>query len=128
LSARARRKSEPASCIRDSDKQNLLRGYREAVPAWAAAGADIIMGGRIHLPYVRSLRGVFPALSREVWTVQAETAVSSRIPDETPNSVNMLPFAGANLTRECGVERWDYRTASSCFELHTRQVLQRQVS
>jgi len=114
---------QPVFAIRDSDEQNLLRGHREAVPAWAAAGADIIMGGHIHLPYVRSLRDAFPALSREVWTVQAGTAISSRIRDEIPNSVNMLHFAGATLIRECGVERWDYNAASSSFELHTRQVL-----
>ena len=31
------------------------RGHAEALRAWAAAGADIVMGGHIHLPYTLAL-------------------------------------------------------------------------
>ena len=50
---------QPVLAIRKSDEDNLLDGHQQAVPAWAAAGGDIIMGGHIHLPYVRSLRTTF---------------------------------------------------------------------
>ena len=68
---------QPVLAIRESDVDNLLDGHRQAIPAWAAAGGDIIMGGHIHLPYVRSLQTTFDALPRDIWTVQAGTAVSS---------------------------------------------------
>jgi len=114
---------QPVLAIRPGDKANLLHGHREAVPAWSAAGADIIMGGHIHLPYMRSLRTTFESLPRDTWTVQAGTAVSSRIRQRVPNSVNLIRCNGANGTRECSVERWDFAAASARFELHTQQSL-----
>jgi predicted phosphodiesterase len=104
---------QPVLAIRPGDKANLLHGHREAVPAWSAAGADIIMGGHIHLPYVRSLRTTFDGLPRDIWTVQAGTAVSSRIRERVPNSVNVIRCNGAIGTRECIVERWDFRSPTS---------------
>jgi 3',5'-cyclic AMP phosphodiesterase CpdA len=114
---------QPVLAIRASDEDNLLNGYRQAVPAWAAAGGDIIMGGHIHLPYVRSMRTAFPDLRRDIWTVQAGTSMSSRIRDGIANSVNLLRCDGARSPRQCAVERWDYAAASGRFELHTSQVL-----
>jgi 3',5'-cyclic AMP phosphodiesterase CpdA len=113
----------PVLAIRTSDTVNLLRGHQQAVPIWAAAGADIIMGGHIHLPYVRSLRAMFPSLAREVWTVQAGTAVSSRVRDGMPNSINVLRCESSPLARHCIVERWDYSAISESFERHREQTL-----
>jgi 3',5'-cyclic AMP phosphodiesterase CpdA len=114
---------QPVLVIRPGDKANLLHGHRQAVPAWSDAGADIIMGGHIHLPYVRSLRTTFASLPRDIWTVQAGTAVSSRIRERVPNSVNVIRCNGAVGTRECIVERWDFAAANERFELHTQQPL-----
>ena len=85
---------QPVLAIRASDEKNLLNGYRQAVPAWAAAGADIIMGGHIHLPYVRSLRDTFPGLRRDTWTVQAGTVGFIENPRRRPNSVNVIRCNG----------------------------------
>jgi 3',5'-cyclic AMP phosphodiesterase CpdA len=115
---------QPVLAIRASDEANLLHGHRQAVPVWADAGADIIMGGHIHLPYVRSLRDTFPDLSHSTWTVQAGTSVSSRIRGDTPNSVNLLRCNGAQAPRQCSVERWDYRESTDQFELQGRHDLQ----
>ena len=114
---------QPVLAIRASDEKNLLNGYRQAVPAWAAAGADIIMGGHIHLPYVRSLRDTFPGLRRDTWTVQAGTSVSSRTREGIPNSVNVIRCNGPLSPHGCTVERWDYVRASDRFEPQTSHVL-----
>ncbi len=114
---------QPVLAIRASDEENLLDGHRHAVPAWAAAGGDIIMGGHIHLPYVRSLRTTFDDLPRDIWTVQAGTAVSSRIREGINNSVNLIRCDGAQSPRRCTVERWDYTPAQSRFERHTSEEL-----
>ena len=98
-------------------EENLVRGYRRAVPAWADAGADLILGGHIHLPYVRPLREHFPELSRDVWAVQAGTAVSTRTRGDTVNSVHVVVSDGGLAGRpECRVEQWDYSAASASFE------------
>jgi 3',5'-cyclic AMP phosphodiesterase CpdA len=114
---------QPVLAIRESDADNLLDGHRRAIPAWAAAGGDIIMGGHIHLPYVRSLQTTFDALPRDIWTVQAGTAVSSRLREGITNSVNLIRCNGAQSPRQCMVERWDYIAMSSRFERHTSQEL-----
>ena len=114
---------QPVLAVRPSEEKNLLNGYRQAVPAWAAAGADIIMGGHIHLPYVRSLRDTFPELRRDTWTVQAGTSVSSRTREGIPNSVNVIRCNGPQSPHGCTVERWDYIRASDRFEPQTSHVL-----
>ena len=114
---------QPVLAIRKSDEDNLLDGHREAVPAWAAAGGDIIMGGHIHLPYVKSMRTTFPSLKRDIWTVQAGTSVSSRIREGMVNSVNLIRCNGAQAPRQCTVERWDYMATLEKFERHTSHAL-----
>jgi 3',5'-cyclic AMP phosphodiesterase CpdA len=114
---------QPVLAIRKSDEDNLLDGHRQAVPAWAAAGGDIIMGGHIHLPYVRSMQTTFGVLSRDIWTVQAGTAVSSRIREGITNSVNVIRCNGDEAPRRCVVERWDYVPTLSRFEQHSSQEL-----
>ena len=114
---------QPVLAIAASDKHNLLHGHREAVPAWAAAGADIIMGGHIHLPYVRSLRTTFPDLPRDVWAVQAGTSISRRLRGRIDNSVNLIRVEDGHSPRRCAVERWDYVPALGNFERHISHAL-----
>ena len=98
---------QPVHVIRGGDLHNLLHGHERAVRAWAAAGADVILGGHIHLPYVRPLTDAFAHLPRRVWAVQAGTAVSRRVRRGVPNSVNLLRHAQPSAGL-CRVERWDY--------------------
>ena len=114
---------QPVLAIRKADENNLLDGHRQAVPAWAAAGGDIIMGGHIHLPYVRSMRTTFGDLPRDIWTVQAGTAVSSRIREGITNSVNLIRCNGDQSPRRCEVERWDYVPTLARFERHSSEQL-----
>ncbi len=106
---------QPVLAIERKDKKNLVHGRDAAVHAWSEAGADAILGGHIHLPYVRPLRARFPDLARETWAIQAGTAVSHRVRGNVPNSVNLVHFASSE--RSCRVERWDYEATSGEFEL-----------
>ena len=103
---------QPVAVTRQEDEPNLLRGHAAAKQRWAAAGADLVMGGHIHLPYVMALHG----LARPMWAVQAGTAVSSRVRDGVPNSVNLLRWGGADAASgSCFIERWDFSAAAQVF-------------
>ena len=69
---------QPVAVTRAQDEKNLLHGRERAVQRWARAGADLILGGHIHLPYVLPLHDTFAGLPRRVWAVQAGTALSRR--------------------------------------------------
>ncbi|MBP1472731.1 metallophosphoesterase [Frateuria sp. MAH-13] len=105
---------QPMAVIDAADRRNLLRGHAQAADAWAAAGAQLVLGGHIHLPYVSPL----PAPGgRPLWVVQAGTAVSHRVRGGIPNSVNLLHHVGADA---CAAERWDYDATCGVFVCHER--------
>ncbi len=91
----------PVHVPRAEEHHNLLRNHGAAIRAWSAAGADLILGGHIHLPYVLPLTPE----PHQTWIVQAGTAVSTRVRHDAPNSVNVLRYDAA--LRHCRVERWD---------------------
>jgi predicted phosphodiesterase len=96
---------QPVHVLRDSEIHNRLHGHHEAIKAWSDAGADIIMGGHIHLPYISPLHEDFEDVRRRCWVVQAGTAVSSRVRARHPNSVNVIARADPKTVF---AERWDY--------------------
>jgi predicted MPP superfamily phosphohydrolase len=102
---------QPIAVARTEDAPNLLRGHAAALQRWAAAGADLVMGGHIHLPYVMAVNG----LARPLWVVQAGTAVSARVRAGVPNSVNLVRW-GADATPDCcQIEQWNYAAAEQTF-------------
>lgn len=113
---------QPVHVLRSSEVHNRVHGYRAAVSSWAAAGADIIMGGHIHLPYIAALRDHFPELTRRCWIVQGGTAVSHRVRANHPNSVNLVHYSPS--AAHCCVERWDYDAASASFQRTDAQQLE----
>lgn len=102
---------QPIEVMRPQDEPDRLIGHAAAQQAWAAAGADIVLGGHIHLPYVLAL----PGLARRMWAVQAGTAVSSRVRRGVPNSVNVLRWSADQGV--CVVEQWDHAMSKQAFEL-----------
>jgi 3',5'-cyclic AMP phosphodiesterase CpdA len=103
---------QPIDVMRAQDAHNRLRGHLPAQQRWAAAGADLVMGGHIHLPYVMPL----PGLARPLWAVQAGTAVSTRVRNGVPNSVNLLRWGPGAPAGQCVIERWDHSSAGGCFK------------
>ncbi|MGE0347914.1 metallophosphoesterase family protein [Hydrogenophaga sp.] len=101
---------QPIDVMRAQDVPDRLIGYAAAQAAWAAAGADVVMGGHIHLPYVMPL----PGLARPMWAVQAGTAVSHRVRPGVPNSVNLLRWNADEGV--CTVEQWDHSESAQAFE------------
>jgi len=115
---------QPSDVIREEDTPDRLRGAEAALQAWSQAGADIVLGGHIHLPYVLDLAARPKPTPRAMWCVQAGTAVSNRLRHDTCNSVNLLewsPQPGAQ--RQCRVERWDYAPSRDRFEPAEKNVL-----
>ena len=105
---------QPVHVIRDKDIANLLHGHERAVRVWSEAGADIMMGGHIHLPYMRPLSERFRDLPRETWAIQAGTATSRRVRDDIPNSVNLLHYP-TDEAQCCRAERWDFQSEAGRF-------------
>lgn len=105
---------QPVAVTRTEDVPNRLRGHAAALQRWAAAGADLVMGGHIHLPYVMALQALH-GLARPMWAVQAGTAVSSRVRANVPNSVNLLRWGAEAGEGRCLIEQWDYTDAHRAF-------------
>lgn len=116
---------QPACVLREEDEKDRLHGGEAAVQAWSRAGADLVLGGHIHLPFVSDVCQLAAGTPRPLYCIQAGTAVSHRVRHGTPNSVNVVrwepPRHGA--PRSCEVERWDYDLAEACFErTHSRTL------
>ena len=123
---------QPVAVTLEQDRENLLHGHEKAVRRWAAAGADLIVGGHIHLPFIVALHERWPGLSRALWAVQAGTALSHRVRGNAGNSVNVIRVGAAARSPEeaddaaprcCVIERWDHIAAKQRFERASAQRL-----
>lgn len=104
---------QPVAVTRLSDIANLLRGHVPAVRRWAEAGADAVIGGHIHLPYVLPLHEAVLNLPGRLWAVQAGTALSTRVRGGIPNSVNVIRTGPG---RAAVAERWDVDETAGMFQ------------
>jgi 3',5'-cyclic AMP phosphodiesterase CpdA len=93
---------QPMDAVRAADRIHVVRGAPRALQRWAAAGADLVLGGHIHLPWLSTHRNG----TRPIGILQAGTAVSRRVRREAPNSVNLLRISARPTPLM--VERWDY--------------------
>ena len=113
---------QPLTVTLPEDAKNRLHGRDAAVSRWAAAGADLVLGGHIHLPFVAPLHEAFAGCVRALWAVQAGTAVSSRVRRGVPNSVNLIRCTD-RLSRHCVVERWDCAADAASFDIAAMHTL-----
>ncbi|HYD77994.1 metallophosphoesterase [Ramlibacter sp.] len=109
---------QPACVMREEDEHDRLRGGHAAVQAWSRAGADLVLGGHIHLPYLTDACARVPDTPRALFCLQAGTALSLRVRHGSPNSVNVVRWTppADHAPRECRVERWDYELAQDRFD------------
>ena len=63
----------------------------------------------------KPISDVRPGLPRELWGVNAGTALSQRIRWEAPNSVNLIRWGGVLPLGLCLIERWDYLAEARAF-------------
>lgn len=100
----------PLAVIEHSDRRNRARAAEQALAAWIDAGADLFLGGHIHLPYcILAGHG-----SRQAVILQAGTAVSTRRRGGQSNSFNLVRFE-TNGTRRMHIERRDYDAQAGGF-------------
>jgi 3',5'-cyclic AMP phosphodiesterase CpdA len=104
---------QPIAVPTAAEAHDLLHGHQAALRRWATAGADLVVGGHIHLPYVLALPALRP--SPPLWVVQAGTAISRRVRAGVGNSVNLIELQG-RPARSGRVERWDHDSATQRFE------------
>ncbi len=118
---------QPVAVSRPGDEHDRVHGHAQAIARWAEAGADLVLGGHIHLPSVNALHERGAGLARPLWGVQAGTATSSRTRHEAGNSVNLIrvegPGDGTAATRRSEVMRWDFQASAGEFACVDRQVL-----
>lgn len=116
---------QPACVMRPEDEKDRLHGGEGAVQAWSAAGADMVLGGHIHLPYVSDVCALVQGTGRPMYCIQAGTAVSHRVRHGSPNSVNLVRWVSPpeGEPRGATVERWDFDLADARFEMtHTYRL------
>jgi 3',5'-cyclic AMP phosphodiesterase CpdA len=109
---------QPACVMRAEDEKDRLHNGEAAVQAWAKAGADLVLGGHIHLPFVSDLCARSEGTARPMYCVQAGTALSHRVRHGSPNSINIIRWKSPAPAerRIVRVERWDYDLADGRFE------------
>jgi 3',5'-cyclic AMP phosphodiesterase CpdA len=117
---------QPACVTREEDEKDRLHGGHEAVHAWSEAGADLVLGGHIHLPYLTDLCARVEGIPRAMFCLQAGTAMSNRLRHGTPNSVTAVSWSAPaqGEPRTCEVRRWDYDVADDRFECTHEHMLQ----
>lgn len=103
---------QPVHVVKGSEVHNRLHGHDQAIAAWSQSGADVILGGHIHLPYIAPLHEHYEYVKRRCWVVQAGTAVSSRVRRRQSNSINILR---RTQLHGCVAERWDYSADHDAF-------------
>jgi 3',5'-cyclic AMP phosphodiesterase CpdA len=117
---------QPVHVTKKADEKNLLNNCDEAIYRWAEAGADLILGGHIHRPFICALHEKMHDFPRRTWAVQAGTALSTRIRFDAGNSVNLIR-CGIEHSHLCDIERWDYDANKQAFQLKAKEELLRQV-
>lgn len=103
------------------------QGDAQTCRLWQKAGINLVMSGHVHRPFLLDATEQLIEGARgngnPLWILNAGTAVSHRVRDDYPNSFNLLHFTGENENRTLLVERWDYSTPGSRFELHQQRTV-----
>jgi 3',5'-cyclic AMP phosphodiesterase CpdA len=110
---------QPLAAVVTTDVRNLAHRAAQALDRWIAAGADLFLGGHIHLPYCIEVRTT--DLRQSGVLLQAGTCLSSRIRNGIPNSYNLVTLQRYGTERRMSIERRDYDAASGRFVMALRR-------
>ncbi len=99
----------PVDAVLGIDEKNIAAGAEAAVRAWSRAGMQLYLAGHIHYPFCARLDRRYPGVPANCWTLQAGTAVSSRVRDHKSNSFNLIEWRPEQQALQ--LERWDFTPA-----------------
>lgn len=111
---------QPLASATRADQRNVIHGAPPALQGWIAAGADLFLGGHIHLPYC--LQVGTDEGSRTAVLLQAGTCLSHRTRQGIPNSYNVILLEQDAAQRRMRIERRDFDVASGSFRPQHRHV------
>lgn len=100
----------PLAVVCEKDHRNRVRNADEAIAQWAEAGADLFLGGHIHLPYCVAVGSD----RKRAVVLQAGTSVSTRLRGGRPNSYNLIRLESNGIRQMC-IEQRDHDFASGRF-------------
>lgn len=106
---------QPLAAWMARDRQNVAHGAERALDQWITAGADLFLGGHIHLPYCMEVRTREQRASGVL--LQAGTCVSHRIRSGIPNSYNLISVHPARGERRMNIARRDFDVRRGRFEV-----------
>ncbi|MFM2345532.1 MAG: hypothetical protein RL654_285 [Pseudomonadota bacterium] len=113
----------PLQVTRTSDEVHRPTRHREALAAWADAGADLLLSGHVHLPAVVPVASA-PQTTHRIWSIQAGTAVSRRLRAGIPNTVMLLEaLSDEGRDRLCRCETWQCPPEGGAFRCVASQQL-----
>src|SRR5512133_414424 len=104
----------PVATPRLSELVNVAYGSGAAIRAWSAAGADLVLAGHIHLPFVVALHETMAPLPKPFWAVNAGTSLSWRTRHDAGNSVNVIRTVDGQ-PRVCILEHWTFHATKGAF-------------
>lgn len=103
----------PVDCRRHQDRHNIIRGAESISHLLTQYGIDLVVGGHIHDPLMRSSEHLYPSLRPALVFLLAGTCVSSRTRLGAPNTFNLIDVRLPG--REMRIERWDMDHAHGGF-------------
>ena len=104
---------QPLASTTHRDRHNVAHGAHQALQSWIGAGADLFLGGHIHLPFclvVGTRDG-----SRTSLLLQAGTCISHRTRPGVPNSYNVIDLDHDQAGRSIRIEQRDFDAGSGRF-------------
>lgn len=111
---------QPLASATREDQRNVIHGAQPALQGWIAAGADLFLGGHIHLPYCLQV-GTDDG-TRSAVLLQAGTCISHRTRQGIPNSYNVIRLEQDLTQRRMRIERRDFDVASGSFRPQHQHV------
>jgi len=107
------------------EEERVHQGDVRTCRALHDAGVNLVMSGHVHRPFLldasEQLLSGEKQSDRPLWILNAGTAVSHRVRDNYPNSFNLLNFRQSDDGWLMDLERWDYASAESGFEVNMKR-------